>query len=787
MSQENQRIQKKKFDRDDSALVEIKKKMEVENEFVFNLSIEILVKIIGYIPEHRRKNLSLVSKSFYEAVNKVDENRLWIYRCGLKSDTNIEYGEYDPKLVDYEKFISSDNEECPAVRISSINEAVMSFFKERGKKVKQLKFDGIFEIAKYIEILNLVPNCEALCITKLLNNENNVTISTKVPMLKLKFLCFHPSLTFDYHEEKFLKCIDCPNLEELFSCSSDVSFAQRIVSNIYSQIKNLKLKCYDDEEDYENCSNYKVISCISFGNKNITQITSDQITTFERFNTVMSSRRSIKNIKIDFRNSAPAYECEQVLKILNIIGNNLIKVTLRGEIKGNYLKHILKYIKKCKFLFFDDLNSYRILEISERVEFNNLEILKIESWDAFATDYLKLIKLSDNCLKTFICNTDEDFNETLKSQRNIVEFSVYSLKKIEKDLLANCKPKKLSLNYDETRFPHFNQTMISDIDKSIYIDFIKNQIQLEELKVNWVWNEIFKTIAIKCLNLQKLEIDRGNLSYDNFKLISNLEKLKELHLNEIEGDWKERIKECSNKCLEILKLENIEISNICEQLSPAFPNLKKLNLTDIDLNYKEFFENLKQFKNLVSLIVKYSEDKDSFDIRELNSFEVQNELKEFYLDEILFSTAGYTEYFINAFKNVEKLSISISAFFTSLGQLEVILNPFNNFKYVDIFTDIIDFDDNESNNVCSTDDLLFILMNKNLKFLHICGLYVRDKEKFKEIFAEHFEIAYISSEEILLMNNETFDEFKMLENIRNESWMSLVHKSIEYILDEIQT
>ncbi|KAG5669317.1 hypothetical protein PVAND_017205 [Polypedilum vanderplanki] len=152
----------------DVKLIEVEKKKRKLNkehkQKFYNFSIEILVKIISYLLENRRNKLSLVSKSFYEAVNIVDENKIWSYRCGTKV-----YSRISENLVNYEKFIKTDKKKFPAILVTSIDENLINFFKEHGMKVKKVKFhnnhDALIEFLSYIEILKLVPNCEALCIT----------------------------------------------------------------------------------------------------------------------------------------------------------------------------------------------------------------------------------------------------------------------------------------------------------------------------------------------------------------------------------------------------------------------------------------------------------------------------------------------------------------------------------------------------------------------------------------------------------------------------------------------
>ncbi|KAG5681082.1 hypothetical protein PVAND_010548 [Polypedilum vanderplanki] len=449
MLRKSQRIQKKKFDHpdDNSELIQNKKKKkeqnEEQNQNVYNFPIEILIKIIQYIPEHRRNKLLLVSKSFYEAVNIVNaKKKTWIYHCG--SETEIDFNEAYPDFLE-----DSDNKKFLTLRISSINENVVNILKEHGDKVKQLKFNYCreFKFSNYIEILKLVPNCEALCITNLIKDDESENI-LKVSMLKLKILCFEPNLPI-YRDKKLYKCIKCPNLKQLFTCNANDEKSQKVPYKNIAHFENLKLKRKIIK--YEN-------DCIVLKDETSKQITSDQIINFERFNTFISSSRQIKNIKFNFEKFIPKYEYEQILKILNKIKNNLNEVTLRGEVKENYLKDILECIKNCKVLNFDYLNALEMSEIKEKVEFKNLEILNVKYGNS-----LKFIKLSENCLKTFTGYSMENFNEILENQKKLENVEVRTSVIIEKDFLANYKLKRLSL------LNSFG------VDKSYYIDFIKTQ------------------------------------------------------------------------------------------------------------------------------------------------------------------------------------------------------------------------------------------------------------------------------------------------------------------------
>ncbi|KAG5667477.1 hypothetical protein PVAND_015457 [Polypedilum vanderplanki] len=632
MSQRSQRINtNSKFDRDDRpSLIEVKKKKrkhnKEQNQKVYNFPIEILVKIISYLPANRRNKFSLVSKSFYEAVNIVDENKIRNYRCGMKI-----YSKNSEECVNYEKFIKSDMKKFPAIVVTSIDENLMNFFKEHGKKVKQLKFhnnyDSPIKFLSYIEILKLVPNCEALCIANKHSEEDFLTMPSKVSIPKLKSLCFFPYPEHKYNK-KFYKCIDCPNLEEIFSCNSDFEITKTIVSETFPDLKNLSVKFIysksSDSGELKSCWESFRYKCISLKNWNKEQIISEQITNFERFNTFMSSSRCIKNIKINFRCCAQTYEYEQVLKILNKIGKNLIEVTLSGNIKGRYLKEVLECIKNCKVLIFSNFKALEKSEIKKKIEFKNLEILKFLDGDEQNDFFTKHIKLSENCLKTFSGYT-KIVDKTIKNQKNLEEISISIPKTIEKDFLADCQLKKLSLYYDE-----------NDIDESSYINFIKTQLQLEELGLSWIWDEMFSIIATKLLNLKSFEIyEGGNLSHENFKLISNLEKLKELKMNQINGSWEE-LKNCRNLSLEILKLEHNSIPNLFKHLSSTFPNLKMF-ISDInwDIDYKDFFKDVEKFNNLNTLIVNQYFDDEKFEFslnKELQTSTFQNDqLKELIL------------------------------------------------------------------------------------------------------------------------------------------------------------
>ncbi|KAG5679500.1 hypothetical protein PVAND_009064 [Polypedilum vanderplanki] len=738
MSRRSQRVQKKKLDRhveDDSTLIEVKKTKKEQNRNVYNFPIEILVKILSYIPKECINKFALVSKSFYEAVNIVDEGRLWVYRCDFDK-----YSHDNDNLADYEKFIDSDNEECPAIFITSINEGVMDFFKLHGKRVKQLKFFSYggpkIDLSSYKEILKLVPNCEALCIIRLTCEEEFEIDFSKIPMLKLKTLCFTPD---NRYNQRIYKCIEFSNLEEMFMTTSDGSKVKEKLSKKCSHNKNLKVKCID-KYDRGICYYYQGSNCISLQNKINEQITSDQITTFDRFYTIMSSKRHIRKIKFDL-NYTSSYKHKLVLKILNKIGNNLIQVTLSGNITGNFLSDLLKCIKNCKILILDSLKLNLCSQNNaETVEFKNLEILELKT--RYTRFCLKLIKLSENCLKRFTCENDseENFNEILRNQKNLEIVLIDTPEEVEKDFLADCKLKHLSLS------------CFGD-DKNSYIDIIKRQPQLKELKLKWIWDEMFKSIATKLLNLQKLDIKNGKLSPDNFKLITNLGKLKELHLNEIDGDWKDQIENCSNQSLEILTLIEIQNSSICEKLSTAFPNLKRLNLTNFKftvLSFKSFFQSMYIFRNLKSLIIKKENLYGLLQIpvSKFENFEFQNEqLKELYMNIILDSDEIFMKKFVNAFKNLEKLSIRISVNDTTLDQLKILLSPSNKLEYADI-----NIKSKKDENF-STDDLLFILKKKNLKHLHIYGLNVTDLSQFKKVFRKHFKKVSIDPNSILLVKD----------------------------------
>ncbi|KAG5668160.1 hypothetical protein PVAND_016112 [Polypedilum vanderplanki] len=1202
MSQGNQKNKKIKLDFGASG----SSIMEEQNKKVYDFPIEILVKIIGYIPEHRRKDFSIVSKSFNEAVNIVDERKPLIYRCASELPSTIDENCPDC-LVDYEKFINSDSEECQ-VRVSSINEAVMNFFKEHGKKVTNLRFLGLVEFSNYIETLKLVPNCKVLNINNLQCKEESGSIFEKVAMFKLKKLSFK-SIYRCF--EKFYKCFECPNLENLAFFESNLN----IVSENFSQIKNLTLihrdgytgklenlnlesfsltecnikntfdyewietqknlqhltiarlpgriykeepkdleiphkniknlkslnfacqetnleflqeisihkdltflsleiskidvkveilkslstsfrnlkylalnikkhesrrilvdiwenfkqleslnlssissGCFccqrtcrelpnfdfyltsdcqnlllnnlqldnidlpfsiavfkklsndfpnlktleflnsfvienndrqeeeedkndsdlellpkiqnsqdkfiekkdnqnsedssltsddeeenkissseseeslhsDEEEEEEeensdenendfgnwtfnstdedsiiskstngyysyssesdlnesdveitrknssirftnfirkfstmaeidleefykeaaelNLTNLKYTGKIStlllfllrigfkklknlkvqspfenqsefynqlkefnkyesvavfrslsfdadehekqnptlekkFGNlfrklyfhgwyivlKNDVNewITSDQISNYDKFNTIMASNRNIKSIKIDFGSIASNCEHEKVLKILKKYENNLVEIILSGTIKDIDLKNILKCIKNCKVLIFDNLQTVKMAEVKGRVKFPNLEVLEVKNMSN--KNCLKFIKLPKNCLKKFKCRREKNFNEILKNQKSLENISILTSNRIKKGFLTDCKPKKLSLSFN-------------NIVKLSYENFIKTQPQLEQLKLSRIWNSMFKTITIELLNLQKLEFNVGNLSHEDFKLISTLGKLKELHMNSIRGNWKNKIENCNSKSLEILKLQNIKIPNVSQQLSLAFPNLKMLNLTRISTNYKNFYENLDKLKNLNSLVIKNSIfiDKEKIPnyIEKLKTFEFpQNQLKEFYMQSDLHSDEEFIKKFMNGFKNLEKLSISIYENETTLDQLKILLNLQNHLEYVDIK---IKYHTKIKFKAISTNEFLFILKKENIKFLLIDGLVIDDPDNFIKVFRQHFQVVKVLNGEyakILLMKNETIDEFERIKNTKNESWINSVLNS----------
>ncbi|KAG5667364.1 hypothetical protein PVAND_015347 [Polypedilum vanderplanki] len=114
---------------------------------VYNFPVEVLVKIIKNIPKYHRKDFSLISRNFYEAICVLNEEISWNFSCPsqITSDAKDQIPDY---LADYESFLKSETEECQVI-VSSIDHAVMNFFRDFGARVKELKFLNLIEFSKY--------------------------------------------------------------------------------------------------------------------------------------------------------------------------------------------------------------------------------------------------------------------------------------------------------------------------------------------------------------------------------------------------------------------------------------------------------------------------------------------------------------------------------------------------------------------------------------------------------------------------------------------------------------